>query len=88
MKQGPDKRKSTAHRLAIVEGHLRKVRAMVDQGADCIDIVHQSRAIQQALKKFDEQVMTQHLSICIARDIRSGNSERATRDLVDIFARI
>lgn len=88
MQQGPDKRSGTAHRLAIVEGHLHKVRAMVDQGAYCIDIIHQSRAIQQALKKFDEQVLAGHLRTCVARDMKTGNSGKVTDELVEIFGRI
>ncbi len=88
MKTGPDKRKSVSHRLAIVEGHLRKVQSMVKQGAYCIDIIHQSRAIQQALKKFDEQVLAQHLKTCVARDMKSGHSDKVTQELLDIFGRI
>lgn len=88
MKQGPDKRKGVAHRLAIIDGHLRKVQSMVDQGAFCIDIIHQSRAIQQALKRFDDQVLAQHLRTCVARDMKSGNSEKITRELINIFGRI
>lgn len=61
---------------------------MVEQGAYCIDIIHQSRAIQQALKKFDEQVLAQHLRICVARDMKTGNAEKVTDELVDIFGRI
>jgi len=88
MKQGPDKRKSVAHRLAIIDGHLRKVQSMVNEGALCIDIIHQSKAIQQALKKFDEQVLAQHLQTCVARDMKSGNSDKITKDLVEIFGRV
>ena len=87
----PDKRKSTAHRLAIVEGHLRKVRKMVDNGEYCIDIIHQSRAIQQALKKFDEQVFDQHLRTCVMRDIRnapSGSAEKSIHELMEVFERL
>lgn len=87
MKQSPDKRKSVSHRLAIVEGHLRKVQSMVDQGAYCIDVIHQSRAIQQALKKFDEQILAQHLRTCVARDIKTGNGDKVTNELIDIFGR-
>jgi len=83
-----DKRKSTAHRLAIVEGHLKKVRRMVDEGAYCIDIIHQSRAIQQALRKFDDQVLQHHLSSCVARDIKQGNEERVTKELMQVFERL
>ena len=88
MKHLADKRKSAAHRLAIVEGHVRKVRKMVDQGAYCIDTIHQSRAIQQALKKFDEQVLANHLRVCVARDMRGGNVDRDTTELLEVFERL
>ncbi len=86
-----DKRKTTGHRLAIVEGHLRKVRHMVDEGAYCIDIIHQSRAIQQALRKFDEQVFQQHLRTCVARDMRDtkgGNAEKTIQELMEVFEKL
>lgn len=86
-----DKRKTTAHRLAIAEGHLHKVRQMVDQGVYCIDIIHQSRAIQHALKKFDEQVFQQHLRTCVARDMRDtrgGSAEKTIAELMEVFERL
>lgn len=87
----PDKRRSVGHRLAIVEGHLRKVQKMVDEGAYCIDIIHQSRAIQQAMKKFDEQVLLHHLRVCVARDMREQhgqNAEQTITELMDVFERL
>ncbi len=88
MKLAEDKRKTASHRLAIVEGHLRKVRRMLDDGVYCIDIIHQSRAIQQALKKFDEQVLERHLKTCAARKIREGNIDEASRELLEVFERL
>lgn len=91
MKTLTDPRKSTGHRLAIVEGHLKKVRRMVDEGAYCIDIIHQSRAIQQALRKFDERVMDQHLRTCVTRDMRESKgatAEKTIKDLMEAFTRL
>ncbi len=91
MKTLEDKRKTAAHRRAIVEGHLRKVRKMVDEGAYCIDIIHQSKAIQQALKKFDDQVLERHLRTCVARDMRSshgGSADRTIQELMQVFDRL
>ena len=86
-----DSRKSTGHRLAIVDGHLKKVRRMVDEGAHCIDVIHQSRAIQQALRKFDEQVMQQHLKTCVMRDMRdpkTGMADKRIQELMETFTRL
>ena len=88
MKNASDKRKSVGHRLAIVEGHLRKVHQMVDQGVYCVDIIHQSQAIQHALKNFDEEILRQHLKICVARDIKAGNSEKVTAELMEVYKRL
>ena len=91
MKTLEDKRKSAAHRLAIAEGHLRKVRRMVDEGAYCIDVIHQSRAIQQALRKFDEQVLDRHLRTCVARDMQQshgGNAEKTIAELMQVYEQL
>ena len=38
-------------RLKSVEGHVRGVQRMVEEGTYCIDIVNQIVAVQRALKK-------------------------------------
>lgn len=85
---GHDKRKDVGHRLAIVEGHLRKVRQMVDQGASCIDIIHQSQAIQGALKNFDQQIIRRHLTICVSRDLKTKSPDILTAELIDVYKRL
>lgn len=74
--------------MAIVEGHLRKVRRMVDEGAYCMDIIHQSQAIQSALKNFDDEILRQHLTVCVVRDIKAGNSDKITKELLDVYKRV
>lgn len=83
-----DPRKTSTHRLKIAEGHLRRVRRMVQEGAYCIDVIHQSRAIQQALKKFDAAVLERHLNHCVKDQLKSGKRAEATRELLTVFDRI
>ena len=61
---------------------------MIDSGADCIDVIHQSRAIQQALKKFDERVLEDHLKSCVARDLKHNGLEKTTREILEAFQKI
>lgn len=88
MKTLSDPRKSVNHRLAIIDGHLRKVRQMVDSGAYCIDIIHQSRAIQQALRKFDEHILDHHLRSCVARDMKGGDADKVSAELLEVFTKL
>ncbi len=76
-----------SHRLAIAEGHLKKVREMVDKDVYCLDVIHQSRAVQAALKKVDEVILHGHLHSCVLKDMHgSGNkNEKLVSELVDLF---
>lgn len=73
------------HRLKIAKGHLEKIIKMLEEGAYCIDVVHQSIAVQSALKKVDEVVLENHLKGCVANSIRKGNSEDAIAELMEVL---
>ncbi len=77
MARGMPKDKSTKqkllHRIKIARGHLNKVVNMVETDQYCIDVVHQSLAVQAALREFDNAVLTNHLKTCVASEIKRGN---------------
>jgi DNA-binding FrmR family transcriptional regulator len=62
-------KKQILHRLQIIRGHIEKVISMVEKDSYCIDIVHQSIAVQAALKKVDEVVLENHLKTCVSDSI-------------------
>jgi DNA-binding FrmR family transcriptional regulator len=53
-------KKEVLNRLSYLEGHCRAVRRMVDEGAYCIDVIHQIEAIEAALKKAKEKILARH----------------------------
>ncbi len=80
-------KKEALHRLAIAEGHLKKVRKMVEEDAYCPDVIHQSQAVQAALKKTDEVILHSHLHTCVLKDMygpRSKN-EKIVEEVVELF---
>lgn len=78
-----------AHRLAIAEGHLKKVRGMVEKEEYCLDVIHQSQAVQAALKKVDEEVLHGHLHSCVLKDIHEpkGKKEKFVNEIVELFGK-
>lgn len=78
-----------SHRLAIAEGHLKKIRKMVDSDSYCLDVIHQSRAVQAALKKVDEVVLHGHLHGCVLNDIHKpkGEKEKFVEEIVELFGK-
>ncbi len=73
------------HRLKIAQGHLSKVIKMVEKDAYCIDVVHQSIAVQAALKKTDEVVLENHLKSCVADSIKNGEADIAIKEVMEVL---
>ncbi len=81
----PNTQNSTIHRYKIAIGHLKKVVKMMEEGQYCIDIIHQSLAVQSALRKADEKVLKNHLQTCVSDDIKKGNSKKAIEEVMRVF---
>ncbi len=78
-------KKKVMHRLRIMQGHLKAIERMVDEGAYCIDVLHQSSAVQRALRKFDTLVMEDHIRGCIAHQVKNGQEDKMVQDLLSIY---
>ena len=75
-------------RLKSVEGHVRGVQRMVEDGAYCIDVVNQIVAIQRALKKVSAKVLDGHLHSCVTSAIQGDDvreRERVLSELMEVF---
>lgn len=80
-----DTKERIVHRLKIAQGHVKKIMTMVENDAYCIDILHQSDAVQKALKEIDAIILENHLQTCTSEAIREGRSEEAIIEVMKIF---
>lgn len=82
-------KKQVIKRLSIAEGHLKKVRKMVEEEEYCPDVIHQSRAVQSALRKVDRMVLDGHLHTCVLSEIKGGKAKknRLADEIVELFKR-
>lgn len=89
MPKGIPRDKSIEHiiltRMKIARGHLDKVIEMVNAGHYCIDVIHQSMAIQAALKQIDELILKNHMETCVAEEIRKGNSKEVIDEVMRVM---
>jgi DNA-binding FrmR family transcriptional regulator len=79
-----DKEHKTRHderlnRLSRIEGQVRGIRRMVEDGEYCMDIVTQIQAAQSALGAVGRKVLRKHINHCVADAVR-GKSKK-DRDL-------
>lgn len=82
-----DTQQRILHRLQIAKGHLAKVIKMVEADEYCIDVIHQSRAIQRALEEVDSAILENHLKTCAAQAIKAGKKDEAISEIMNVFKR-
>jgi DNA-binding FrmR family transcriptional regulator len=75
------------HRLKIARGHLNKVVDMFEKGQHCIDVLHQSKAVQRALKETDDLMLEKHLNTCVTDAIKKGRQKEAISEVMNVFKR-
>lgn len=81
---GQDPKPAILHRLKIARGHLEKVISMVENDAYCIDVIHQSLAVQSALKKTDQEILRNHMEHCVADAIREGKTKEVVEEVMRV----
>ncbi len=81
-------RQAVLRRLKVVAGHLNKVIEMVENGTYCIDILQQTVAIRNAIKKSEEILLINHLNSCVVKALKSGADEKTTEELGRIFRKL
>jgi len=77
-------------RLRRVEGQVRGVQKMIEEGRYCIDILTQLASIAGALMKVEENILSRHLRSCV-RDSMSGldraDLDRKVEEMISVLAK-
>jgi CsoR family transcriptional regulator, copper-sensing transcriptional repressor len=83
-------KKTCMSRLNRIEGQVRGLAKMVDEDRYCIDVVDQIQAVMAALRKVENEILSDHIAHCVEHAIRSGDKkaqrEKVT-ELVETLAR-
>lgn len=76
------------HRLKITRGHMEKIIKMTEEKEYCIDIVHQSKAVQAALRKIDNLILKNHMETCMTNEIKSGKASQVIKEFVEVLEKL
>ncbi|SFV32353.1 metal-sensitive transcriptional regulator [Hyphomicrobium facile] len=77
-------------RLNRIEGQVRGLAKMVEEGRYCIDVVTQISAVRAALRRVEEEVLRDHVAHCVEHAIQSGDTadqRRKVAELMDVLGR-
>ena len=90
MEYGYKHSKNIVNRLARIEGHVRSVKEMVEEGRECSEILTQLAAVHQAIENTTKAFLKEHMEHCVNRAIKEGKQEEALKEFqtaIDRFMR-
>jgi hypothetical protein len=59
---------------------------MVEADTYCVDVLHQTHAIQKALEGFEQHLLQSHLRTCVPSGIREGREDAVLAELADLYS--
>jgi len=72
----------TVKRLARIEGQIKGIQRMVQEGRYCIDVINQVTAVKKALEQVGLVVMRRHVDSCVSEAIRSKHGTAKVSELM------
>ncbi len=69
-------REGALARLNRIEGQVRGVRRMIEEGRACAEVLPQLRSVINALCRVQDHVLHQHLRRCVRESFEAGVEER------------
>ena len=79
--------KELRDRLARIEGHVRAIRRMVDEGRACEEVLLQVSAVRAALRSVTSRLLEHHLEHCIAGITDPSAKDAALAELRTVLQR-
>ncbi len=72
-------------RLSRIEGQIRGIKSMVQDGRECEDIFMQISAVGSAITNVSLLIVEDHIEHCVRSGIESGDVQETLDNLVDVF---
>jgi len=78
-------KKRAARRLKIIAGQIQGLERMVREDKYCVDIIHQSLAVKQALSGLEDLILENHLATHVIEQMKSGHGAKSAREILKIY---
>lgn len=72
-------------RINRIEGQVRGIKKMVEEGKYCVDILTQVKAARSALKSLELNILENHTNHCLIKAMESGSKKEAKEKVDEII---
>jgi DNA-binding FrmR family transcriptional regulator len=80
--------KQALRRLSIIEGQVRGLRRMVEDGTPCVDVLTQVSAIHEALRGVGKVIVRHHIETCVTDGLQGDDRKVHQDELMDLIYKL
>jgi len=84
MKKGTDQ-KTKLVALRRIEGQIRGLHRMIQDGRYCVDILNTMEAVVGALRKVEADILKDHLHACVRHAVEGRSAKEKNAKLDEIY---
>jgi DNA-binding FrmR family transcriptional regulator len=81
----PELQQQALARLRRIEGQVRGLQKMVEEGRYCAEVLMQIASVHEALRGVGKILMRNHLEHCITDALRSGDDRAAQKTYEEVL---
>ncbi len=81
----PLTRREAAQRMSRIEGQIKGIKRMVEEGRYCVEVLGQISAVHEALRGVGKLIMRNYLENCVTSSLRSGKRNKAKETYVELM---
>ena len=79
------KTRAVINRLSRIEGHIRSIKTMIEDGRDCTEILIQVAAVRSAVNQVGKVVLEDHLESCLFHAGVAPDESEIWLDIKDVI---
>jgi DNA-binding FrmR family transcriptional regulator len=72
-------------RLKRIEGQIRGVQKMIEEGRYCVDILRTLQAAVGAIGKVEEHILKRHLDSCVTNALKSDSEKERAEKIEEVL---
>ena len=80
--------KNALRRLSIIEGQVRGLRRMIEEGTGCVEVLTQVSAIHEALRGVGKQIVRHHIETCVTDGLQTDKKKQHQDELMDLIYKL
>jgi DNA-binding FrmR family transcriptional regulator len=85
MKNNAADHKPLLTRVNRIEGQIKGIKKMINDGNYCIDILTQTKAIRSALKGLELKILEGHVEHCLLNAVKTGSEKEIQIKIEEIM---